>query len=144
MATHHRREDLKRALPHVPTYEDLVRQNETLRMAGGKPDHSKTGLLVTGITALCVLEVGFIVAITAIRPDADNMPLIVMASSVVGPVITALLAIAVKGVHVAVNGRLSQLLELTAKASAAEGVIAGIDKQKAEGGGTPSSPPLPQ
>jgi len=40
------------------------------------------------------------------------------------PVITALLAATIQQVHLAVNSRLSQLLELTATASRAEGKIA--------------------
>lgn len=95
---------------------------------------SKTTLYVVSILVLCVLTVVFVLAISALRPTDDNTSLIVTVVGVIVPVIMALLAGAVQEtsrvtagavqeVHLAVNSRLTQLLELTAQAYEAKGKL---------------------
>jgi len=88
---------------------------------------SRTTIYVWGVVAICVLAVGFVLGVVFLRPEKDNTALIATVFGVLVPVIAALLAAAVQQVHLAVNSRLSQLLELTAKASKAEGKLE--DKQ---------------
>ncbi len=87
---------------------------------------SKATFFVMCVMFLCALDAAFMVAITVVRPLADNVPLIVLLLGVTSPVVLALLAAAVQQVHLAVNSRLSQLLELTAKSSRAEGQLVGL------------------
>ncbi len=86
---------------------------------------SKATLFVTGIVVLCLASAGFVLGITIVRPAADNMPLVTAVLGFIGPVIVALLAGAVQQVHLLVNSRLTQLLELTATANLAKGQLAG-------------------
>jgi|GEM_PF-5029198 len=111
--------------PHqTPTsYETLFAEN--LRLKASARTGGKATLYVVSTIALCVLAAGFVLAITLIRPDKDNSALILTVTGIVVPVVTALLAMAVQEVHLAVNSRLSQLLELTAAAAKAEGKLDG-------------------
>lgn len=86
----------------------------------GKPV-DRTTLFVWCIFGLCLLDVVFIFGISMLRMNSDNTSLIASVLGVTLPVITALLAGTVQQVHVAVNSRLTELVELTAKASHAEG-----------------------
>jgi hypothetical protein len=107
----------------TPGYEELFAENQRLKAV--QPVGSKTTLYVMSIVVLCILAAAFVVVITIVRPGADNATLIASVVGLVVPVNVALLAATVQQVHVAVNSRLSQLLELTAAASLAEGKIAG-------------------
>jgi hypothetical protein len=107
----------------TPGYEELFAENQRLKIM--QPVSSKTTLYVVSIVVLCVLAAAFVVAITIIRPGMDNSTIIASVVGIVVPVNVALLAATVQQVHIAVNSRLSQLLELTAAASLAEGKIAG-------------------
>jgi hypothetical protein len=77
------------------------------------------------IFGLCVILAAFVLGVTFIRPDAgdDNAALIGVILGLFTPVVFSLLAAARKENHDAMNSRLSQLLELTAKASRAEGAL---------------------
>jgi len=110
--------------PTTPTpYDELYAEN--LRLRATVPTGTKANVYIVSTVALCVLAASFVLAITLVRPDKDNAGLILTVTGIVVPVVTALLAAAVQQVHVAVNSRLSQLLEQTAKASKAEGKLAG-------------------
>lgn len=110
--------------PTTPTpYDELYAEN--LRLRATVPTGTKANVYIVSTVALCVLAASFVLAITLVRPEKDNAGLILTVTGIVVPVVTALLAAAVQQVHVAVNSRLSQLLEQTAKASKAEGKLAG-------------------
>jgi hypothetical protein len=80
---------------------------------------------VFGIIALCFLTAAFVVSITMLRPHDDNTALIATVAGLNSTVVLGLLAATVQQVHLAVNSRLTQLLELTAKSSRAEGKLEG-------------------
>ena len=80
---------------------------------------------VTALVVLCVLTVVFVLVLSAIRPTADNMPLIVAVLGVITPVNLALIGAAFYQNHLLMNSRLSELLAQTAKASKAEGQLQG-------------------
>jgi len=74
------------------------------------------------IVSLGIVGVAAIVAIVALRPHEDNAALIATVLGFLAPTMAALLAlIKVQELHLAVNSRLTQLLEQTAKASRSEG-----------------------
>lgn len=91
--------------------------------------------LVVGIVALCAIASGAVVAIMVFHVDArpgENLETIHVMLGVIVPAITALLALAlqkmkaaVTQVHVATNGRITELLELTRRTAHAEGVAQG-------------------
>jgi len=103
------------------SYDELFMENQRLKAVG--PVGQKTTIFVVSTIILCILVAAFVVVITVVRPDKDNTSLILSIVGVIVPVITALLAATIQQVHLAVNSRLSQLLELTATASRAEGKI---------------------
>jgi len=103
---------------------------ENQRLKATSPIGQKATMYVIAIVVLCFLFASFVLLVTFIRPDKDNTTLIISVSGVVVPIITALLAATIQQVHLAVNSRLSQLLELTAASSRAEGKLAGKDKEK--------------
>ncbi len=122
------------------SYDDLYAENKRLRAMAPVGQKATTFLIV--IVALCIIAAGFVLAITVIRPEKDNSSIILSITGIVVPVVTALLAATVQQVHLAVNSRLSQLLELTAQASKAEGRLA--EGRLAEGRlGTTRPPPIP-
>jgi uncharacterized membrane protein len=97
------------------------------------PSHKDhTNLLVGATIVIAIVAVAAIVSIFAVRPDKDNGTIIATIVSVLVPVMTALLAAAVREVHAAVNSRLTQLLEVTALKSRAEGVLAQRETQRLE------------
>lgn len=85
-------------------------------------DH--TNLLVGSTIGLAVLAVTAIITIFLARPDKDNTAIVATLMGFLVPLMTALLAAAVQQVHQAVNGRLSQLLRVTAARGRAEGMLA--------------------
>jgi hypothetical protein len=108
--------------PKTPTtVEEILREN--LRLKATQPPVSGTTLYVVSIIVLCALTAVFVLLITIIRPTEDNTVLILSVTGIVVPVVTALLAGAVQRLHSAVNGRLSELLELTAIAARADGAL---------------------
>jgi len=96
---------------------------ENQRLKATSPIGQKATLYVIAIVILCFLFASFVLLVTFIRPDKDNATLILSVTGVVVPIITALLAATIQQVHLAVNSRLSQLLELTAASSKAEGQL---------------------
>ncbi len=97
------------------------------------PSASKSTALLIAIVVLCLTAAAFVLALSWLRPTADNGPTILLLFGIVAPVVTALLATVVQAarneiqkVHLAVNSRLTQLLELTARASKAEGNLEGV------------------
>lgn len=114
--------------------EELYAENQRLK-AKLRPNGASTKLYVVSTVVLCVLVALFVLAITLVRPVADNMPLILAVLGVVTPIVIALLAkiqqqadMRVREVGLAVDGRLSQLLELTAEAERAKGELSGMLK----------------
>jgi len=98
--------------------------------------------LVAAIVALCAVAAAAVVAIVALHIDAvpgENMELIHVVLGVIVPAITALLALAlhqvkaaVTEVHVATDGRITELLDVTRSAAHAAGVVEGRAERKAE------------
>jgi len=90
-----------------------------------------TNLFVGAVVVLSLLAVGAVVTIFLVRPDKDSTSLIATILGFVVPVVTGFIAAAVQQVHSSVNGRLTQLLKLTAKSSLAEGKAEAEGKAKA-------------
>jgi hypothetical protein len=107
----------------------LQADNQLLRTAGASAkvaainanDH--TSLYVFAVLTLSLVAIGAIVGIFITRPDKDNMGLILTVLGFLVPLVTGFLGAALREVHLAVNGRLTQLLALTEKASRAEGQL---------------------
>lgn len=87
------------------------------------------GWVVGALVLISALGAGAVVAVTMLRPGQDNAMLIAALLGFLGPTTMALLALlkvgetgrAVRELHVAVNSRLTALLEQTAIASRASG-----------------------
>jgi cytochrome b subunit of formate dehydrogenase len=100
-----------------------------------------TGLYVLAIVVLSILGVSAVVIVLIVRPPPiDNTPIITVILGFLIPTVTALLAGAVQQVHIAVNSRLTQLLEITATASHAQGQIDGATQQATGPQGAPGVP----
>jgi hypothetical protein len=82
----------------------------------------RVNTFVYAVIAMSMMTVGSILALAIVRPDNTTTGTIILGVTL--PIITAFLAKAVQEVHAAVNGRLSELLKSTAKASRAEGQLA--------------------
>lgn len=95
------------------------------------PTNSATILYVAAVIVLSLLGVGAIVALTVLNPEKDHSSTIVVILGFLVPTVTALLAGAVSQVQKSVNGRLTQLLAMTARTHAAEGEIVGQAKAAA-------------
>lgn len=88
---------------------------------------------VVAACATTFVAVAAVVAIVLVRPDKDNTSLITVIVGMVAPTIAAILALikgsesadAVKELRVVVDGRLTQLLEQTARAEHLAGQHAG-------------------
>jgi len=107
-------------------YEELLAENRRLKAAG--PGGQKATLYVVAIIVLCSLTVIGIVGVVMIRPDRDNGPTINVLIGITAPILIGLLGAAIQQVHLAVNSRLTQLLQLTAESSAAKGALTERDK----------------
>lgn len=94
-------------------------------MAAGS---SRVKVYIGAVMGLCALAATFVIVITALRPADDNAALIATGLGIFAPIVAALLAAALKENHDAMNSRLTQLLELTEKASKAEGQLIGEGK----------------
>jgi transcription elongation GreA/GreB family factor len=103
---------------------------ESVDDAPSPADH--TNMLVGATIGVALLTVGAIVLIFIVRPDKDNSILIATIVSILVPIMTALLAGALQQVKAAVDGRLTQLLKLTAAKARAEGVLAQKEAQAAQ------------
>jgi hypothetical protein len=102
---------------------------------------NKTGLYVGAVVALSLIGVGAIITVLIVRPPpADNTGIIVAILGFLVPTVTALLAAAVQQVHLAVNSRLTQLLQLTASSARAEGELKGATQQVTGPQGEPGEP----
>lgn len=110
-------------------YEELLAENARLKYI--QPVGQRATLFVVSIVILCALTVIGVVIVQITRPDKDNTAIIATIVGVTSPILIALLGAAIQQVHLAVNSRLSQLLELTAAASKAKGVLAERDKNTA-------------
>lgn len=95
------------------------------------PSASHTMLYVAAVIVLSVVGVGSIVALQLLNPEKDHSATIVVILGFLVPTVTALLAGAVSQVQKSVNGRLTQLLAMTARTHAAEGEIVGAAKANA-------------
>ena len=96
-----------------------------------QPVGTRATIYVVAIVLLCIGQLSFVVGITIVRPAADNTALIATSLGFIVPVVGALMAGAVQQVHLAVNSRLTQLLELTATSAKAEGKLSGVLSQQA-------------
>jgi len=80
------------------------------------------------VWAAVALSLGGISAITVIaitRPNVDNTPVTATILGLIVPSVLALIAMIQQQMHLAMNSRLTELLELTEKASRAEGKLEG-------------------
>jgi len=84
---------------------------------------SMTTMLVWAAVALSLGGVLAITAITITRPAADNTPIIGTILGFLVPSVLALIAMIQQQMHLAMNSRLTELLEPTEKASRAEGKL---------------------
>jgi len=114
----------------APSYDDLAA--EVIRLKSTQPVGQLATLFVVSTVVLAVLTVAAVVGITMARPDKDNTSVIATIVGVVTPILVGLLAAAIQQVHLAVNSRLSQLLELTAAESKARGVASERDRGDAK------------
>lgn len=100
------------------------------------PPPAKATSSIPVIVAACsmaVLLTVFVIVISIVRPDSDNINLIGIVIAAVAPTTVALLAylktldnsVAVQEVRQAVNGRQTQLLAMTETASYAQGLADG-------------------
>lgn len=86
---------------------------------------ARVRLYLTMVFWLCAMMAAFVAVITFIRPVEDNTALIAVMVGLYTPIVVALMGAALKENHDAMNSRLSQLIELQAKASKAEGKLEG-------------------
>jgi hypothetical protein len=97
--------------------------DENARLKSIQPVGQKATMFVIAIVILCALTVVAIVVLQIARPEKDNTAIMTAIIGITAPILVAMLAAAVQQVHLAVNSRLSQLLELTATASRAKGAL---------------------
>lgn len=93
------------------------------------PTKSTTpAIYVYAVVLLAVLVIIGILTLSVLQPSKDHTPTITMMMGFVIPIITALLGGAVVQLGKAVDGRLNQLLAMTARTHAAEGELIGQQK----------------
>ena len=114
--------------PTPAEYENLRAQfydmlDENRRLIAMQPNSQRTTQLVVAIVIMAGLTIASVVAIQIVRPDRDNTQVETMLIGITAPILIALLGAVVQQVHLAVNSRLTQLLELTAVASRAKGAL---------------------
>jgi uncharacterized membrane protein YhaH (DUF805 family) len=80
---------------------------------------------IIAILILCFLAVTVVLGLTFIRPEQDNLAVIAIVLGIFTPIVTALLAAALKENHDAMNSRLTQLLTLTEVSAKAVGKLEG-------------------
>jgi len=86
---------------------------------------ARVRMYIFAILVLCGFAVVFTLGITLIKPEADNTGMIAIIIGIFTPVVTALLAGALKENHDAMNSRLTQLLTLTEVSAKAAGKLEG-------------------
>lgn len=125
------------AEPLPPTQrilDDLVAENLRLRQATHaaqtKLPGSLTGIYVGAVVVLSALGVAGVVTILISQPERDNSQIITTLLAFLVPTVLALLAAAVREVHVAFNSRMTELLSLTEKSARAEGQLAAAPTSK--------------
>lgn len=97
------------------------------------PKQTSNNGVIIAVCSMALLLAVFVVAISMVRPGEDNLDLIAIVFAAITPTTVALLAYmktsenaqAVKDVHLALNGRLTQLLAMTDRSSHAEGLAEG-------------------
>jgi Na+/melibiose symporter-like transporter len=99
---------------------DSLRAAETIAVNERK---NRTGFYVGGAVVLSVFTVIAIVTIFALAPERDNSGLNTTVLSVVMPFISMCIALAVRESHLAVNGRMTELMQLRGEASHAMGKL---------------------
>lgn len=88
------------------------------------PENSaRTTQFIWAVIILCIVAVGAMLTIAIFKPGDTSTGTLIL--GIVGPVIAAFLAAAIQGVHLSVNSRLTELIDVTAKASHAEGKLEG-------------------
>jgi len=98
------------------------------------PKPANNNSVIIAVCCMAFLLATFVVLISLVKPGEDNLDLIAIVFAAITPTTVALLAYmkgaensqAVKDVHLAINGRLTQLLAMTETASHAEGVAEGV------------------
>jgi hypothetical protein len=98
------------------------------------------GMVLASVVIVTVVGAAAVVSIILLRPKEDNTLLIASVLGFLGPTAAALLALiksaqtgaAVQDLHLAVNSRLTQLLELTAASSKSEGRLESDEAAKKE------------
>ena len=107
--------------------ERLLEENLRLKVVAPSPSiGGRATVYVIAVVILCALALVFVLAVLIIRPEGDNTALFNAGLGVLVPAIGALLAASIQQVHLAVNSRLTQLIDLTTRASHAEGKAEGI------------------
>lgn len=107
--------------------EELYNENLRLRQVAAaatvSPPGSLTGYYVGGVVLISLIGVAAIVGILVLQPEKDNTTTIATILGFIVPINGALLAAALREVHVAFNSRMTELLVLTKKAALAEGQL---------------------
>lgn len=85
---------------------------------------SRTGLFVGAVIALSALLVIATLVVFIVRPDKDNTGILTALGLILGPGITGFLAAALREVHLGMNSRLSQVVQLTRRSARLEGQLA--------------------
>lgn len=93
---------------------------------------NSTLVYVIAVIVLSIVGVSSIVALTVLNPERDHSATIMIILGFLVPTVTALLAGAVAQVQKSVNGRLTQLLAMTARTHAAEGELTGRQRAASE------------
>lgn len=111
-----------------PTREELYTENRRLRAIAemATPSGNANLLYLAGVVALSVCGVAGIVAIMLRSPEKDNTQAVTLVLGFLVPTVLALLGFMQRDTHLAFNSRMTELLQLTAKSSRAEGQLAGL------------------
>jgi len=108
------------------TIEELVAENTRLKAAAAAPiATSGVTVYIVAVVVLCMSTVAGVIALTIVRPTADNTPVITQLVGITIPIALALLGGALQQTRTALDGRLTQLLGFTAAAAHAEGKLEG-------------------
>lgn len=89
----------------------------------GQPPGNQSAVYVAAVIVLSLSGVGGIILLNVWQPEKDHTATITLILGFLVPIVTALLAGAVAQVQKSVNGRLTQLLAMTARTHAAEGEL---------------------
>lgn len=92
----------------------------------------KTRLYISAVLWLSFLTLSSVTTIFAIRPEGDNSSIIATVLGITSPASLAFLGLAVKEVYLSTNSRLTELVQLTAKSSFAEGQLDESHKKHGE------------